>query len=98
MIVESLIADREVLYFMKQDGCPACEAGATELSKFMSKHPAVTVLSIDVDGPYPGRLGVKRIPGTPFYLFRRGNEGVTKIGVLKVAELERWLKSLRATI
>lgn len=93
MTIESLIDSREVLYFVKQEGCEACAEAEPELAKFETKHPTVMILRIDANGPFPARLGLK-LRATPTYLFRRGTEAVAKVGMLKVAEIEKWMKSL----
>lgn len=90
-MIESFLAGREVLYVFKQDGCPACEAAAPELAKFTAKHPTVTVLTLDANGPFAERLGVK-VKATPTYVFRHGNDAVTRAGAMKLGELEKWIR------
>ena len=92
----SLIADREVLYFIYGDGCAACEAAKPEFETFMSKHPRLMSLTINAAGPHPERLGLK-VKATPTYFFRRGQEGVVYVGVMRATEIERWLKKLGST-
>jgi thiol-disulfide isomerase/thioredoxin len=93
MIAASVLSDREVLYFFKQDGCEACAAAEPELYRFMAKHPTVTVLVMDAGGPFPDRLGLK-IRATPTYVFRHGAGMEAKIGVLKHTDVEKWVKKL----
>lgn len=90
-MVESFLADREVLYFLKQDDCEACAAAKPELDKFAVKHPGMMILVLDANGPHPDRLGLK-IKATPTYFFRRGDEGITREGTMKEKEIERWIK------
>ena len=93
-MVESLLADREVLFFVHSRGCEACAVAQPELDRFMSKHPAMTVLALDAEGPLPAQLGLGKIRATPTYFLRRA-EGVAKIeGALRAADLEKWLKKL----
>lgn len=97
MQVESLLESVEVLYFVKQEGCPACEAAAPELARFMAAHPRVTVITIDANGPFPERLGLK-LKATPTYFFKRGNEGAAVAGAMKMKDLERWVKKIGGTL
>jgi hypothetical protein len=92
-----LLDDRETLYFFFAHGCAACEAAALELDRFEVKHHAVMVLRLDAAGPYPERFGVA-VKATPMWGFRRGQGMVTRVGALKVAELEAWLKKLEARL
>lgn len=91
-MIESVIAGREVLYVCKAEGCSACEVAELELQKFERRHPTVVVLRLDAMGPIPESLGLK-VKATPTYLFRRGGEGVVRSGVLKMGELEKWIRS-----
>lgn len=97
MTIESLLRGREILYIAKAAGCAACMAAETELQTFERAHPSMMILRIDANGPLPERLGLS-VKATPTYLFRRDNEGVTKVGMLKAKELEKWLKSLGANL
>lgn len=96
-MIESLIAGRMVIYFFRMDGCQACEAAAPELDKFMAKHPDLTVVRLDANGPFPERLGIK-LKATPTYVFKLGAEGRMKAGMMKAAEIERWLKSMGVSL
>lgn len=90
--MESLIADREVLYFASARGCPACEAAAPELDRFMRKHPELIVLTIDAEGPFPERLGLT-IKATPTYALAVGGQVVGAVhGAMRVADIEKWLR------
>jgi hypothetical protein len=92
-----LLDDREALYFFFGRGCAACEVASGELDRFETKHPAVMVVRFDAAGPYPERFGVT-VKATPTWMFRRGAEGITRVGVLKVSEIEAWLKKMRARL
>jgi thiol-disulfide isomerase/thioredoxin len=95
--VESLLNDRQVLYFVKSKTCAACAAAEPEFLAFERKHPALTTLSIDAEGPLPDRFGFK-IKATPTYVFRRGAEAVMIAGAMKVRDIESWLKKLGASL
>lgn len=90
-MIEGVLADREILYFVHEDGCAACAAARPELEKFISKHPAAMVLSIEARGPFPERLGVK-IRATPTYLFRKGDGLVKLEGALRCTDIEKLIK------
>jgi hypothetical protein len=92
----SFLNDLETLYFVFQAGCEACEAAEADLRAFEARHPTVQVLRLNAWGPYPERIGLK-VKATPTYLFRRGEQGAVREGVLAVADLEAWLGSLGAT-
>jgi thiol-disulfide isomerase/thioredoxin len=92
-LLESLLADREVLYYFHQAGCEACAAAAPELARFESKHPSLTVIKLDANGPYPGSLGIK-LKATPTYALRHGEGIYTIEGALKATDLDRWIKKI----
>jgi thiol-disulfide isomerase/thioredoxin len=98
MLPASILTEREILYLLKQDGCEACAAALPEFDRFLAKHPSVTALVYDANGPFAAQLGVK-IRSTPTYVFRRGGE-VVKIaeGALRLADLERAMKKLGAQL
>ena len=93
MTALNLVADRQILYFFFGRGCGACEAAEPFLDEFERKHPSIIVLRLDASGTFPAHLGLE-IKATPTYLFRVGQDGRVKAGVMKTAEIERWIKSL----
>ena len=96
-LAESILADREILYFFRQDGCGACEAATPELAKYMTKHPTMQVLTLDAAGPYPAAIGVK-VKATPTYAYRHGAALVVVEGAMRVGELEKWIKRINTEI
>jgi len=96
-MVESVLGSRELLYLFKMNGCSACEAGLAELTRFQVKHPGMMILIFDASGPYPDRLGLT-IKATPTYAFRRGDEMIARSGMMKVAELEKWIKGMGGSL
>ena len=92
-LAAAVLEDREILYFFKMEGCPACHIAEPEVNKYSTAHPEITVLVLRADGPFPSTLGVN-IKATPTYVFRRGNDMAVTTGMLKVKELERWIKKL----
>jgi hypothetical protein len=95
--IESLLRGREILYIAKAAGCAACMAAETELQTFERAHPSMMILRIDANGPLPERLGLS-VKATPTYAFRRDNDMIVRVGVLKSKEIERWLRSLKANL
>lgn len=91
----SILAEREILYFFRMDGCAACSLAEPELARFMAKNPTMTVLTFSAAGPYPEQLGVK-IRATPTYALRLGDRMFKTEGALKLSDLERWIKKVRA--
>ncbi len=89
----SILAEREILYFFRMDGCHACEAAEPDLQRFMAKDPTMTVLTFSAAGPYPAQLGVK-IRATPTYVYRQGDQGEAHVGTLKTAEVEKWIRKM----
>ncbi len=96
-LTAAVMADREVLYFFRQAGCPACEAALPELYRFMNAHPAATVLILDAAGPYPAQLGIT-IRATPTYLFRHGEEGEIVARAMKSGEIEKWIRKIGGSL
>lgn len=85
----------ESLIFIFANGCGACEAAMPELDKFMAANPRLMVTKIEANGPFVERLtGIRRVEATPMYVYRRGNEGVVKVGAMKVKDLDRWLRRI----
>jgi thiol-disulfide isomerase/thioredoxin len=92
-MVESLVADRQTLYFFYSRGCGACEVADPLVDAFAKRHPSIIVLKLDASGGFPARLGLE-IKATPTYMFRVGQDGRVKTGAMKVAEIEKWVKSI----
>lgn len=96
-LASAVLADRELLYFFRSEGCPACAVALPELYRFMARHPALTVLVLDAGGPYPGQLGVK-LRATPTYLFRHGEQGETHVGTMKSTDIEKWIRKIGGSL
>jgi len=96
-MIDSILSKTETLFFIRMDGCEACEAAMPEVDKFTSKHPRTMVLTIDANGPIPDQLGVN-VRATPTWVFRRGQDAVVKVGFMKVTEIEKWIKHLGGTL
>jgi hypothetical protein len=92
-MIPSVLADREILYFLFEDGCEACAAARPELQKFISKHPTSIVLEIRASGPWPAAFGMK-VKVTPTYVFRHGAEMTKTEGAMRATDIEKWIRKI----
>lgn len=101
MTIPSLIAGREVVYFIHggTDGlgnhlCHACGEAAPEFERFERANPTLLTLSLNAGSPIVAKLGLK-ITETPTYLYRRGNEGLVRTGALSAKEIAQWISAIQ---
>ena len=86
----AILADRQALYFIYQDGCPACAESEPELTAFERAHPGLLVLRLTADGPFGQKFG--KIEATPTWFFQRGDQAIARVGYMKAKQIETWIK------
>lgn len=84
---------RPMLLLFTQRGCSACAAARPEFERYKSRNPLQMALELDADGPWAAQLFGKRIRSTPLYVLRTHEASESHEGMMKLDQLEKWVKA-----